>query len=1564
MAILITLTAEENLCFASPFPKHFENSELTAINDFNFVIPVFMEDEKLCKRCKQGIIPGTEFPIAKLNGEKAYITPSLKYYIPTMFMTPFLKDRETDRRGIRAFKLKDPIQPKFFKLRNPEKFLIDCEEDLEECESPEFYNGLIPIKGGSGEYFTTDSFNSRDEIIFVKNTDLLYNDHFEQPKDDEFVEENQIPCFNDWDFPLPLFRDSVRFGEGARIENFSVAISQQILPGEKFDVFYVKENKAYIDEAHGIYTSSKFLTRQDDDGTPFIVYTKDESVEIFEELESFDGSFKENLELIKFMDLPPSIPLAFRGVVETSGDKFLSTDNFGDKSKLLFLRISDLESEKETQARIENQNQQLCSQAEKYLSTLIDQKRAQISEISTDELTPDESEEIEYDASGEASPPLPPSFSEPPILYEESQFKPKFKFRSSVLREIEIQQNQEQGLFRESDFLFTAINDFEFTIPLFNCENENLETEIKPKEKYNILGFEGEKAYAQCTDGTIRFTYRMLVTPFCDNKFKLAKTSVLKGHVVEIFTPKTSKLYIENEGDLQLLEKRRLLEVSLKGYSNGYFYANDIPNSQPFFIKVEDINLEDATEFLEKFEIQNFRKTTPPQVQDKPPSALLDSFETRFAEKQSQLATISDLEQKEEYRKYVLYIRQILDNAIKENFEASWLSYSQEPKIEVFSAKLSKICNKIYFSKEVRRKNPQGMLAHPVQILAVLKLLEGIFSNDEQIKGTIGEIKTGEGKSFVIALTSIVAVSFGRKIDIVTQNMQLAARDLQEQKIYYDIFKITSECLYDKTREKDFVSIDQSTIQNFEDDCQFNTEVLNSNVVYSTNSNFEWLFLRQTFSNRRYRNRPYDVCIVDEIDNILLDQATSPALLANNFPIKNAEKIFKTVYVLASQNCPSDYIKLKLQQSFPDAKFLDKDVELLITAANEARIKVRDVDYVLKNDRISVGETCSFKGAKKAQIIDENTGFIKRASRWNAYIHEMIEIKEGLKFRSSSVTRCAVSQLVFFNMYKNLCGVTGTIGSEHEHELFRRHYNVEVFKVPTNWQSKVRIEDRNYLSQRDDLFELIAAETRQKISEGRPVLVILDSVRSTNDFCSRYFPQAKLIQGIKPKKDKKAIENAGLESSLTVATIAAGRGTDIKLTSLALKNGGLHVIISKLPLRERTLIQTIGRAGRQGQPGTATVYIDETGNSSFSEISSLESNTFNLFKLQTNFSTKCLKHWPWLLKTSKEFKHIEYQFGTQAEDTLRMNASTVVDDFYWPEKIFSSIEIQNCTSLLSNMLLTSWGNFFTQLDKEENSRDIRFCEDEYRQFLGKINEYFPKNCYGPKDIVLHLAKKTGIDKEIHELLYKKREEETIIDHFNRIFQNRHFQKYVQSCGENTKDFMSNLKYLPQQLKREYIEHIATETAIKEKQEVQFFQRKKQKTIAFQQEMTRKIQEHSRGHDPPREPPQTRQEQQKEVPKFWRGLLKDLIGIGKTVVGALAVAANPVDTTLVRTSLDFIKSGIESSAEGCSEMLQTSVVGGFLLGGGLRSLTLAQAHKIRAGNHYAKEFYKTAPNLNT
>ena len=655
-------------------------------------------------------------------------------------------------------------------------------------------------------------------------------------------------------------------------------------------------------------------------------------------------------------------------------------------------------------------------------------------------------------------------------------------------------------------------------------------------------------------------------------------------------------------------------------------------------------------------------------------------------------------------KKYSNFIRKIIDlcgNKIVKN------QFNTLNSLEGISQRIGEICRKI------RMNSSKKFMPHTVQILSVLRLADSIINKEEGKKGAIAEIKTGEGKSYIISILSILLVKYyKKKIDIVTSTVELARRDNEEQSEFYELFNIKSGVLFN-LNEYEFMNINLPTIDiEFNLKSKFNTEVFEKDIVYSTNYNFEFIYLLSLFNKNSLRKRPYDLVIVDEVDNMFIDQSTSPAVIGKNYPISFSNDILEIVFILQNQSIQD--IKKVLEYYFPEniANFDDDKILMLKNAALKASRLEKDVDYIIEKEEII--------------ILDQTTGYKKPGQKWENFLHEMVEIKECLPLKETLMSFCSVTQNLFFNLYKEIIGVTGTIGEYSDENLLKEIYNINIFKVPRNIPPRKPIYYKKRAPDISGLYEQLYFEIIENRNEGRPILVIFDSPKRVNEFIVyllQFNIECLTIQGINGKDDNENLKKAGEFRQITIATSAAGRGMDIKLSKESLKAGGLHVIIPfKMP-NKRVLDQAIGRSARQGQPGSSTVYYSE--NDKFYSTPVFNPTYSNLLKLQNKFDEYLKKSYSWLFSYDHIYKldNVSFNFGIDINKILSISEVAIKEKKIKPNE-------ENAKQLYSNyfydMILNAWCFFYSNIETNK-IEDIEECNQRYNKLLEKIQCYIPKD---------------------------------------------------------------------------------------------------------------------------------------------------------------------------------------------------------------------------------------------
>ncbi|ASQ47007.1 preprotein translocase subunit SecA [Legionella clemsonensis] len=485
-----------------------------------------------------------------------------------------------------------------------------------------------------------------------------------------------------------------------------------------------------------------------------------------------------------------------------------------------------------------------------------------------------------------------------------------------------------------------------------------------------------------------------------------------------------------------------------------------------------------------------------------------------------------------------------------------------------------------------------NLYPYNTQILSLLSLI----NSPKDMKGRIGQIRTGEGKSMIVAMLSAYMGSQGKTVDVITSSRYLAIRDQKKYHDFYAALGITSSHIcYDQPEKKHF----------------------DGQILYSTNYDAEFSILRDTFFQQDLRyttlngklvKRPFDVAIVDEVDNLFIDAALNSARLAIPAPELSAwiyEPVLKFVQnrgEALTKEAPDVLKQLRsLLESYQDGKFKqqvdtfsDKQLSTWMYSAYQAQFKKKlGKDYVIKpHPRMTAqGETM----VPQVMIVDhKNTGRVMTDSRWGKGVHEFLEVKHGLQPKDESATLAAISHPAFFDYYKAIYGLTGTIGELQEREEIKKVYHIDTFDVPPHFPSQRKKNTPQCLATREAYHQAILDSIQAATKQGQPALTLFASIADSAEF-SEFLRQRgvkhQLLNEVQREHEDYIIDRAGSPGTITIATNIAGRGADIILPPESKKAGGLHLVLGFYPANKRVEDQGEGRAGRQGQPGTCSMIL-------------------------------------------------------------------------------------------------------------------------------------------------------------------------------------------------------------------------------------------------------------------------------------------------------------------------------------------------------------------------------------
>ncbi|MFM8560706.1 MAG: preprotein translocase subunit SecA, partial [Solirubrobacterales bacterium] len=432
--------------------------------------------------------------------------------------------------------------------------------------------------------------------------------------------------------------------------------------------------------------------------------------------------------------------------------------------------------------------------------------------------------------------------------------------------------------------------------------------------------------------------------------------------------------------------------------------------------------------------------------------------------------------------------------------------------------------------------------------------------------GDIAEMKTGEGKTLTATLAVCLNALAGKGVHLVTVNDYLARRDAEWMSPIYDGLGFSWGVLQNMQPPEEKIA------------------AYAADITYGTNSEFGFDYLRDNMAQSLEEKvqhggrigedgRPvamHNFAIVDEVDNILIDEARTP-LIISGAP-EAAGDLYARFAKLAPQMVPGktpegmdprakkdfvadfDYefdekhktVAITEQGVAKAEKFLGIDhlyraengslVNHLIQALKAESLYKRDVDYAVVDGQVN--------------IIDEFTGRILEGRRWSEGLHQAVEAKEGVRVQEENQTLATITLQNYFRLYDKLSGMTGTALTEATE--FMKIYKLGVVQIPTN-RPMVR-DDANdqVFKTKDGKWNAVVREISVRHEAGQPVLVGTISVEVSellgSMLAQRGIPHTVL--NAKPEfaeREGETIAEAGRPGSVTIATNMAGRGVDIKL---------------------------------------------------------------------------------------------------------------------------------------------------------------------------------------------------------------------------------------------------------------------------------------------------------------------------------------------------------------------------------------------------------------------------------
>ncbi len=467
-------------------------------------------------------------------------------------------------------------------------------------------------------------------------------------------------------------------------------------------------------------------------------------------------------------------------------------------------------------------------------------------------------------------------------------------------------------------------------------------------------------------------------------------------------------------------------------------------------------------------------------------------------------------------------------------------------------------------------------------------------------EGKVAEMRTGEGKTLTATLAVALNALSGKGVHVVTVNDYLVKRDTQWMGEIYDYLGFSVGCIQHDSAyvyDADYISDDERMARLRP---VSRREAYEADITHTTNNEVGFDYLRDNMvvDATKLVQRPLNYAIVDEVDNILIDEARTPLIISG--PAGDAaDRYYQFAQIIKQLRKDRDYeVDIKHRNATLTEAGIDKVEQLAGIPSGESiyderyvelthyleqaltayAVYTRDKDYIVREGEVI--------------IIDEFTGRMMVGRRYNEGLHQSIEAKENVRVRRQNVTMATITFQNYFRMYDKLAGMTGT--AETESEEFYRIYNLPVVTIPTN-REMIRDDAGDQIFKTESgKFAAVVNEIEQMRGAGRPVLVGTTSIEKSEELSGmleRKGIEHSVLNAKQHEREAAIVAEAGKRGTVTIATNMAGRGTDIQLEDGVAGIGGLHIIGTERHESRRIDNQLRGRAGRQGDPGSSRFFV-------------------------------------------------------------------------------------------------------------------------------------------------------------------------------------------------------------------------------------------------------------------------------------------------------------------------------------------------------------------------------------
>lgn len=520
-------------------------------------------------------------------------------------------------------------------------------------------------------------------------------------------------------------------------------------------------------------------------------------------------------------------------------------------------------------------------------------------------------------------------------------------------------------------------------------------------------------------------------------------------------------------------------------------------------------------------------------------------------------------------------------------------------QINALKGKMSSLSDQELVAKtvEFRQRLSEGESLDDILVEAFAVVREadkrilGMFPYDVQVMGAIvmhygnvAEMNTGEGKTLTATMPVYLNAFSGEGVMVVTPNEYLSKRDAEEMGQVYRFLGLTIGVPFTEDPKKEMKAEEKKLIYA-------------SDIIYTTNSNLGFDYLNDNLASNEEGKflRPFNYVIIDEIDDILLDSAQTPLIIAGSPRVQsNYYAIIDTLVTTLVEG--EDYIfkeeKEEVWLTTKGAKSAEDFLGIDNLYKEEHASFARHLVYAIRAHKLFTKDKDYIIRGNEMVLVDKGTGRLMEMTKLQGGLHQAIEAKEHVKLSPETRAMASITYQSLFKMFNKISGMTGT-GKVAEKE-FIETYNMSVVRIPTNRpRQRIDYPDNLYITLPEKVYASLEY-IKQYHAKGNPLLVFVGSVEMSQLYSSLLFREGiahNVLNANNAAREAQIISESGQMGAVTVATSMAGRGTDIKLGKGVAELGGLIVIGTERMESQRIDLQIRGRSGRQGDPGMSKFFV-------------------------------------------------------------------------------------------------------------------------------------------------------------------------------------------------------------------------------------------------------------------------------------------------------------------------------------------------------------------------------------